>query len=95
MFLVLFSSCFCYSESFIRVFIRRNESPESLQWDIELQLMFHLKYLLLSRILLSILLNRHSRPPVNLSHNFLLTLRSKQLAYAAQINVHNLFVPFG
>ena len=27
---------FCYSESFIRIFIRRNESPESSQSDIEL-----------------------------------------------------------
>ena len=34
--LTLFLSLFCYPEGFIRVFIRRNESPESPQSDIEL-----------------------------------------------------------
>ena len=34
--LTLFLHLFCYSESFIRVFISRNESPESTQLDIEL-----------------------------------------------------------
>ena len=34
--LTLFLSLFCYSESFIRVIIWGNESPESLQLDIEL-----------------------------------------------------------
>ena len=38
--LTLFLSNFCYSESFITVFIRRNEYPESPQLHIELQLMF-------------------------------------------------------
>ena len=32
----LFLRLFCYSETFVRVFIRRNESPESPQLDIEL-----------------------------------------------------------
>ena len=34
--LTLFLGLFCYSESFVRVTIRRNESPESPQLDIEL-----------------------------------------------------------
>ena len=34
--LILFLSLFCYPEGFIRVFIRRNESPESPQLDTEL-----------------------------------------------------------
>ena len=34
--LILFLSLFCYPEGFIRVFIRRNESPESPQLNIEL-----------------------------------------------------------
>ena len=32
----LFLRLFCYSETFVRVFIKRNESPESPQLDIEL-----------------------------------------------------------
>ena len=36
----LFKYFFCYSESVIRVFIIWNESPESPQLEIELQLMF-------------------------------------------------------
>ena len=34
--LTLFSRFFCYSESFMRVFIGSNECPESRQLDIEL-----------------------------------------------------------
>ena len=34
--LTLFLSLFCNPEGFMRVFIRRNESPESSQLDIEL-----------------------------------------------------------
>ena len=34
--LTLFLRLFCYSESFIGAFIRRHESPESPQLDIEL-----------------------------------------------------------
>ena len=32
----IFKGFFCYSDSFIRVFIKRNESTESTQLDIEL-----------------------------------------------------------
>ena len=38
--LTLFLRLFCYSQSFIGAFIRRHESPESPQLDIELQLKF-------------------------------------------------------
>ena len=37
--LALFFNFFCYSESCIRVSIKGNESPESPQCDIKLQLM--------------------------------------------------------
>ena len=40
----IFKGFFCYSESFIRVFIKRNESTESTQLDIELQLVFHTRF---------------------------------------------------